>query len=112
MDNDSLRNKDAIRMAKTALKLKRGANTETSNAYVEKIQKILNKAEKIEAMMIGHQLFGNPAWYIKAGGIVKSSVTRTKRQLKSQGFEIECLLVSFAVMTTNPEVIAAIQAYI
>ena len=94
----------------TPLILKRGAKVETSKAQVEKIQKILNKVEEIAAKIRGIQFIGIPALQIKAGGIVNNKVTKTKRKLKSQGFEIECLLVSLAVTTIKPEAIAPIQA--
>ena len=60
---------------------------------------------------MGVQLFGIPALYISAGGMVNSRVTKTRSKLNSQGFEIECLLVSLAVTTMSPEAIAPTQAY-
>ncbi len=60
---------------------------------------------------MGVQLFGIPALYISAGGMVNKRVTRTSSRLNSQGFEMECLLVSLAVTTMSPEAIAPTQAY-
>ncbi len=60
--------------------------------------------------MIGIQYVGILALFINANGTMRITPTSVHKKLKSQGFEMECLLVSLLMTIMSPEVSAAVQA--
>ncbi len=56
--------------------------------------------------------FGIPAPLNKAIGIVNNTMNSAQKKLKSQGFWMECLLVSFPVTASTPNIKEAAQANI
>ena len=60
--------------------------------------------------MMGTQYVGMLALFIIANGKIRITPTSVHKKLKSQGFEMECLLVSLLMTIMSPEVIAAVQA--